>query len=167
MVRGAIIKLVLASLFSCICAHAQLLIHPGSGLGPFVLGKTFEENNKNLRWKNAVVERDKTNKKNIHLIYSVEGITFFYTQQDKKGQSVASFRTSILDSIEITSFICKVDGSGLAVGKKIDSCTLCEKSPAANSFVCDSSATKTGIKYFCDSLCTIAFIRVVPTSKAP
>jgi hypothetical protein len=156
-----------AVLLSFGCAQAQLSIQPGTGLGPFVLGKTFEENAKKLKWKNAVAEWDKTNGRNIHLIYHAEGITFFYSQspQNAKQKTVSSFKSSTLDSIEITSPLCTVEGSKLAVGKKYGDCASCEKTLNAVSFVCDSAATKKGIKFFCDSLCTIAFIRVMPAAK--
>jgi hypothetical protein len=146
-------------------ARAQLPIQPGTGLGPFVLGKTFEENTKKLKWKNAVAERDKTNNRNIHVIYHAEGITFFYSQQNSKQKTVSSFKSSVLDSIEITSPLYPVEGSGLAVGKKYGGCAVCEKIQNGISFICDSLNTKKGIKFFCDSLCTIAFIRLVPSLK--
>jgi hypothetical protein len=165
MNRNTIVTMFLVTLISCLYIQAQLLIQPGSGLGPFILGKTFDENNKKLQWKNAVVGRDKTNNGNIHLVYNAEGVTFFYTQQDTNGKAVSRLKTSILDSIEITSPFHKVKGTGLSVGKKYEQCVTCEKLTPSNSFVCDSSSTKAGIKFFCDSLCTIAFIRVVQKGK--
>jgi hypothetical protein len=53
MNRSTITNTLVLTLLSCIGIQAQLLIQPGSGLGPFILGKTFDENNKKLQWKNA------------------------------------------------------------------------------------------------------------------